>query len=98
MINNVTSSVELNHIMSEKDKTYNILFYCDWCPASKMLMTQLPNVDEFIKIDAEKNKELCDYYNIISVPTIVTIRNSKVSNRINGFKYRELIEKYLVEI
>ena len=65
-------------------------FYADWCGPCKMLAPVLEEIakenadTKFVKINVDDAQELAMEYNIMSIPTLVVIKNRKEENRIVG--------------
>ena len=74
----------------EESKTVLIDFYADWCGPCKMLAPVLEEIakeknnTKFVKINVDDAQELAMEYNIMSIPTLVVIKNGKEINRIVG--------------
>lgn len=75
----------------KKNDSVIAYFYTDDCPASKLMTNELRSFTNIIYIDAKENRELCKKLNIISVPCIIIFNNSKIINRINGYKHKEIL-------
>ncbi len=75
-------------------------FYATWChpckkldPELKKLEINYPNIN-FLKIDIEEQKELCEKYNIKAVPTIIIINeNKEILSKIEGFNLPLLLSE-----
>lgn len=74
----------------EETKTVLVDFYADWCGPCKMLS---PIIDEiaqekqevkFVKINVDEAQELAREYSIMSIPTLVVIKDGKEKNRTVG--------------
>lgn len=74
----------------EESKTVLIDFYADWCGPCKMLS---PIVEEaakenedtkFVKINVDEAQELAIEYDIMSIPTLVVIKDGKEVDRTIG--------------
>ena len=83
----------------EESKTVLIDFYADWCGPCKMLAPVLEEVAKentnakFVKINVDDAQELAMEYNIMSIPTLVVIKNGKEVNRMVGLASKsELME------
>lgn len=83
----------------EETKTVLVDFYADWCGPCKMLS---PIIDEiaqekqevkFVKINVDEAQELARKYSIMSIPTLVVIKDGKEKNRTVGLVNKsELLE------
>ena len=72
-------------------------FYADWCGPCRMLG---PIIDEIAeeasdfkvgKVNIDEQPELATGYQIMSVPTLVVIKNGEVTNRITGVTSKQKI-------
>lgn len=87
------------------DKTVLIDFYADWCGPCKMMS---PIIDEIAKeigdkvkigkVNVDENQKLAIEYSIMSIPTIVIIKNGEVAKSILGVRSKEEILKVLEQI
>lgn len=89
MINNVTrESFETEVLNSEK--TVLIDFYADWCGPCKMLskvVEQFASENEnikVVKINVDDEQDLAIEYGVMSIPTLVVIKNGQELNRSVG--------------
>lgn len=81
------------------DKPVLIDFFADWCGPCKM---QGPVIDEMAEemdsvkicqIDVEAEKELAQQFKIMSIPTLIIIKNGEITQRVSGFRRKgELLE------
>lgn len=70
-------------------------FYAEWCGPCKMLGPVLEEIDniEIIKVNVDLHSDLAHEYGVMSVPTLVFIKDGKVVLKDVGFKDKEQIEK-----
>ena len=74
----------------EESKTVLIDFYADWCGPCKMLAPVVEAVakentnTKFVKINVDDAQDLAMEYNVMSIPTLVVIKNGKEVNRVVG--------------
>ena len=74
----------------EESKTVLVDFYADWCGPCKMLSPIIEEVAKenedakFVKINVDEAQELAIEYDIMSIPTIVVIKDGKEVNRTVG--------------
>ena len=96
--------IELNdEKFTEKTKEGNIVVdcYAPWCGPCKMLS---PIIDElakkinnytFYKINVDENPDVAEEYNIMSIPTLLIIKDGELKKQILGFKSKEELEDIL---
>ena len=81
------------------NKTVVLDFYADWCGPCKM---QSPIIDKIAeertdikvgKINIDENQELAEKYGIMSIPTIIIIKNGNITNQFVGVTPKEKIEE-----
>jgi thioredoxin 1 len=72
-------------------------FYADWCMPCKMLS---PVIDEIarqaenfkvFKVNVDEEPELAGRFQVMSIPTLVAIKNGQVVNRLSGVRPKEEI-------
>jgi len=84
------------------DKPVLIDFWASWCGPCKMLA---PNVEEIAneysdeikvgKVNVDDEPELASAFGISSIPTLVVIKNAKVTNTSVGYRSKsEIIELF----
>ena len=83
----------------ENSKTVLVDFYADWCGPCKMISPVIEAVAKenetikFVKINVDEAQDLAMEYNIMSIPTLVVIKNGEEVNRTVGLLDKsELIE------
>ena len=83
----------------KSEKTVLIDFYADWCGPCKMLspiIEAVANENEeikVVKINVDNEQDLAIEYQVMSIPTIVVIKNGKETNRTVGVVDKNQIEK-----
>lgn len=74
----------------KSDKIALVDFYADWCGPCKMLspiIDEIANENNDIKvcrINIDANQDLAIQYQVMSIPTLVVIKNGKEINRAVG--------------
>lgn len=87
------SSFEEEILKSEKPVLVD--FYADWCGPCKMLAPIVDQIAEekddikVCRINIDENEELAVKYQILSIPTLVVIKNGEESQRMVGLVEKE---------
>ena len=74
----------------QSDKTVLIDFYADWCGPCKMLSPIVDEVAEentdikVVKINVDNAQDLAMKYQVMSIPTLVVIKDGREVNRSVG--------------
>ncbi len=78
--------------------TVLIDFFADWCTPCKMLSPVIEDVAKdakkkvkVCKINVEKEKDLAKKFGIMSIPTLVVVKNGEVKNRSIGVTGKQAI-------
>lgn len=82
----------------EEDEKILIDFYANWCGPCKMLSPILENFEsniKVIKIDTDEYEDLAREYGIMSIPTLVLIKNGREIKRNIGLIDKEELENFL---
>ena len=88
------------------DKPVFVDFYAEWCGPCKMAA---PIIEELVgeyadkaviaKVDVDEQRELAQKYSVLSIPTVVILKNGEEVGRTVGFAgkqgYTQLIDKAL---
>lgn len=75
-----------------KSGTVFVDFYADWCGPCRMLAPFVEQASEqitdvkFIKVNVDECGELANQFQVMSIPTMVIIKNQQVVARDLGFK------------
>jgi thioredoxin 1 len=76
-------------------------FYAEWCGPCKMLAPVFEEIDNkvsIIKVDVDMHPDLAMEYGIMSVPTIVYIKDGKILKQTTGFQSKEMLEQNIEEL
>lgn len=95
----IKNTEEFEKEVINSNQTVFIDFYATWCKPCK---TMTPIIEEiakeykeikFVKIDIDKNEELAIKYNIMSIPTMMIIKNGEVKKTFIGVTDKQSITK-----
>ena len=85
----VTSSNFEEEVLNS-DKTVLVDFYADWCGPCKMLSPVVEAVAKenedikVVKVNVDDEQDLAIKYQVMSIPTLIVIKNGKVANQSVG--------------
>ena len=86
----------------KSDKTVLIDFYADWCGPCRMMSPIIDEIAEEMegkikvgKINVDDNQELAMEYGVMSIPTIVVIKNGQVAKTFVGVRDKDEIKEVL---
>ena len=98
---NVTSENYESEVL-KSEKTVLIDFYADWCGPCKMMSPVIDEIAEEMKetvkvgkINVDENQDLAMEYGVMSIPTIVVIKNGEVQKTFVGVTDKEEIKQAL---
>lgn len=83
------------------EKTVLIDFYADWCGPCKMLSPIVEQVAsentnvKVVKINIDDEQDLAIDYGVMSIPTLVVIKNGQEADRVVGVVPKSQVEKLI---
>ena len=87
----------------QSDKHVLIDFFATWCGPCKMLSPVVDSIAEehpeikICKIDIDEEPSLTERFGIMSVPTLVVMKNGEIVRTSVGFKSRDAVLSLLAE-
>ena len=86
------NSANFEEEVLKSEKPVLIDFYADWCGPCKMLSPIIDEIAEensdikVVKVNVDDSQDLAMKYQVMSIPTLVVIKNGKEINRSVGLR------------
>lgn len=81
----------------ESEKKVLVDFYAEWCGPCKMLAPIIDEIAEenenikVVKINVDEAQELAEKYDVMSIPTVLVIKNGQEIEKSVGYVEKETI-------
>jgi thioredoxin 1 len=83
-------------------RTSLLLFTGEWChtckqvaPVLKQIALEFADKIDFKTVDIAQEPDLAAKYEVMSIPTIIILKNGQVADKINGFISKDNLTKKL---
>ncbi|MEY8441070.1 thioredoxin [Lactobacillaceae bacterium 24-114] len=77
-------------------------FWAPWCGPCKMMAPALESLAKkydgqvkFLKLNVDENKEIADRYKIMSMPTLILLRDGVAKEKVTGFYPEAKLDHYI---
>jgi len=77
-------------------------FWAPWCGPCKMIAPVLEELDadmgekvKIVKLDVDDNQETASKFGVMSIPTLLVLKNGEVVDKVVGFQPKESLEELL---
>lgn len=102
-ITNITTDQELNEQVLNASQLVIIDFWAPWCGPCKMFGPVFERVSEeiddvnFVKVNVDEAEDIAAKYNIMSIPTIMLVKNGEVEDQKSGILGDDALKEWLEE-
>ena len=77
-------------------------FWAPWCGPCKMIAPVLEDLDseigdkvKIVKLDVDENQETASKFGVMSIPTLIVLKNGEVVDKVVGFQPKEALAERL---
>lgn len=75
-------------------------FWAPWCGPCKMIAPVLEDIDaeigekvKIVKVDVDENQESASKYGIMSIPTLLLLKDGEIVDKVIGFQPKEALQE-----
>lgn len=92
-----------NEEVMESDKPVLMDFWAPWCGPCRQVVPLVEQIAEeradikVVKVNVDEEQELATQFQIMSIPTLMVVKNGKITNRVMGARPKEQILAMLDE-
>jgi len=79
-------------------------FWAPWCGPCKMIAPVLEELDsemgdkvKIVKLDVDENPETAGKFGVMSIPTLLVIKNGEVVDKVVGFRPKDALAEVLTK-
>lgn len=98
----ITNVTDQNFAQETKDGLVLADFWAPWCGPCKMIAPVLEELDQemgdkvkIVKIDVDENQETAQKFGVMSIPTLLVLKNGEVVDKTVGYQPKEALAELL---
>jgi thioredoxin 1 len=98
----ITNVTDQNFSAETSEGVVLVDFWAPWCGPCKMIAPVLEELDseigdkvKIVKIDIDQNQETAGSYGIMSIPTLLVMKNGEVVDKVTGFRPKDALAEVL---
>lgn len=92
-------------VLEYKEKVVLVDFYVDWCGPCKMMAPVVEEISEELKdkvkvckVNVDENQNLAAQYGIMSIPTLIFVKNGKLEKTLVGLRDKQELVSIIEEL
>lgn len=98
----ITNATDQNFTQETSDGLVLADFWAPWCGPCKMIAPVLEELDQdmgekvkIVKVDVDENQETAGKFGVMSIPTLLVIKDGEVVDKAVGFQPKEALAELL---
>ncbi|MFL8937591.1 MULTISPECIES: thioredoxin [Rossellomorea] len=102
MLMAITNATDQNFVNETNSGLVLADFWAPWCGPCKMIAPVLEELDsemgdkvKIVKVDVDENQETAGKYGVMSIPTLVVLKDGEVVDKVIGFQPKEALAELL---
>lgn len=79
-------------------------FWAPWCGPCKMIApvlqeldTEIGNTAKIVKVDVDENQETAGKFGVMSIPTLIVLKDGEVVDKVVGFQPKEALAELIAK-
>ncbi|SEM36356.1 thioredoxin [Mesobacillus persicus] len=100
----ITHATDQNFTSETEAGTVLVDFWATWCGPCKMIAPVLEELDsdmgdkvKIVKVDVDENQETAAKFGIMSIPTLLVLKEGEVVDKVVGYQPKEALEELLTK-
>ena len=98
----ITHATDATFTNETSDGLVLVDFWAPWCGPCKMIAPVLEDLDseigdkvKIVKLDVDDNQETASKFGVMSIPTLIVLKDGEVVDKVVGFQPKEALAERL---